>query len=488
MASTQVLCIDLGASNGRGFLGSFDGTKLRLDELLRFTNGPVDMLSHQYVDIFYLYKMAFECLYAARRMSPELRSFAIDGWAQDFGLIDSHGQLSGMPRHYRDPRTGMLPMSVQRKLLPSAWFARTGKVPPAICTPFQLAAIRHTEPGVLERSQHLLFLPNLLGYFLTGELHCDTTLASASALYDQQHQDWSSEILNAFDIPRQLLPTVSSPGRTISPLLDTVRQQLGFTRAESGPGGGPLLVSAAQHDTISALFPVWALAPDAAYISCGTWAVVGTAVTAPILHPEWAASGLCNEPGPADGLHFLVKYMTGLWILQECVREWGKQEAFDYASIQQAARASKFRSAIDAADPSFAEAGHMPGKIADYCLRTKQQPPEGEVDYFICIMRGLALGYREAIRLLQETAGRPLREIRIVGGGSQNAYLCQLTSDLTGLPVIAGPVESGVAGNAIVQLQALGELTGASQTAEVLRQSFHYQTYLPTNTTRECPL
>lgn len=473
MTTIDVLGIDLGASNGRGVIGSFDGNRLTLREAHRFTNGPVAIMKHLYWDIAHLYKETLQCIRAAETMSGNVAAIGIDGWSQDFGILDRNGNLLGLPHHYRDPRTDNVPAQIFEAMSPGELFAITGKMPSRVCTLFQLVAMREREQAALANGRHLLFMPNLLGYFLTGEINCDVTLASASALYDVSARGWSGTIGRKFGLP-DLLPDIGGPGHTVGFIRDEVREQAGIR----GDRSALPLISVAQHDTVSAILAVEAKArPNAAYISSGTWSIVGITVESPILNDSAMQAELSNEPGYYGDTTYAVKYMTGLWIMQECIREWGV--AFDYERAQLNAEASRFASAIDVEDERFASPGGMNVKIADYCRDTGQPVPNGATETFMCIMKGLAQQYARTVSELASLTGRDVTEIHMVGGGSRNGYLCKLTAQLSGIAVVAGPHEASVVGNALVQLIALGEIGGIREASQMMRESFDMTTYFP---------
>ncbi|MBP1993683.1 rhamnulokinase [Paenibacillus eucommiae] len=473
MAALEVLSIDLGASNGRGILASFDGQTMKLQEVHRFVNEPVVIFSHLYWDTFHLYKEVLNCLRAASQTSSNLISLGIDGWSQDFGLLDKQGHLLGLPRHYRDPRTQHIPKQAFLKMPAEELFSVTGKVPSSVCTLFQLLAMKESEPAALENSSSLLFMPNLLGYYLTGEINCDVTLASASALYNAQERSWSDSILRTFGLP-QLMPAISPPGHTIGCVREDVKQHAGISGSINLP-----LISVAQHDTISAILAVEAKnRPRVAYISCGTWSVVGITAALPILSDSAMKENFCSEAGYYEDTTFVVKYLTGLWILQECIREWSLSgKGFDYEQVQKAAETSGFRSHIDVQNDAFSSPGNMPGKIVDYCKLTGQRQPQNEIEIFMTIMKGLALQYAETVEELQALTGQRIQEIHMIGGGSRNAYLCKLTAQHSGTRVVAGPHEASAVGNALVQLIAHGEINGIREAAQVMQQSFQYKEY-----------
>ncbi|MCD9020261.1 rhamnulokinase [Cohnella silvisoli] len=464
--------MDLGASNGRGVIGSFDGNSLKLIEAHRFPNGPVSIFSNLYWDTMHLYKELMNSIRAAGRIASSIRSIGIDGWSQDFGLLDKRGNLLGMPRHYRDPRTNNIRDKALAQLSEEELYSITGKTPSQVSTLFQLAAMQDGDQALLGEAHTLLFIPNLLTYYLTREINCDLTLASASSLFNLHERNWSKRIGTAFGFPR-IWPEIAEPGRTIGSTLPHVAEQTGLS--------GIPVISVAQHDTLSALLAAQGNnREDTACIICGTWSVVSLVRSDPVMNREMLAGHFHNEPGYYGDRTHIVKYMTGMWILQECIREWSEDgKNVDYAYLQAGAEASRCESLIDVEHADFAAPGDMSGKIVNYCRKTGQKEPETEFDLYKCIAQGLAAKFAHTIGQLQQLTGQTIKEIHIVGGGSRNSLLCRLTARRSGIPVISQLPEASVIGNALVQLIALGEIGGMSEASAVLERSFQSTTFYP---------
>lgn len=464
------MSIDLGASNGRAIIGSFDGRSLSLREAHRFANGSVPYAGGLYWDFTSIYKEVLQCVEAAAKLTGAIRSLAVDGWSQDFGLLDGRGNLLGNPRHYRDPRTADIHMKIFGIMPAAELFAITGKPPASVSTLFQLASMH---PEELERARTLLFMPNLLLHRLSGEIHCDSSLAAASQLYDARSQDWSRRILEAFGLS-DMLPKIAEPGRLIGRTLPHVF-------SPPGQAGGIPVHSVAQHDTVSALLAADpGRRPGTVTVICGTWSVCGITHDSPIMDERMLSGGFNNEPGYyGDGMH-IVKYMTGMWLLQECRKEWLAQGLdAGYARLQAGASASRCDALIDIEHAMFAAPGYMCEKIAAHCRATGQSVPQDEFDMYRCIVNGLAAAFARTIEEIGQAAGRKPDEIRMVGGGSRDPLLCALTAKHAGLPVIGGLYEASAIGNVLVQLISIGELGGLGEANEMIESSFERYVYYP---------
>ncbi len=333
-----------------------------------------------------------------------------------------------------------------------------------------MIATQHHEPSILEQGKMLLFMPNLLSYFLTGGINCDITMAAASLLFNPNTRNWHKPLLSLFGLP-DLLPDISPAGRIIGHIAPHITEQSGMPAIP--------VISVAQHDTISAILTIEAKnKANIAYICCGTWSVVGTSISAPLINEQVFKSNFMNEPGYGQGGIFFVKYVTGLWILQECMREWeNKGFSLDWAGLQAAAEASKFYAVIDVEDSDFAVPGNMSRKVVAYCMKTGQQIPQNEIDLYKCIVTSLAIKYAEIIEDMKRLVGFEFSEIHLVGGGSRNSLLCRLTARHTGMRVVAGPHEASVVGNTLMQLEALGEIANIREASQVLLNSFASMEY-----------
>jgi rhamnulokinase len=425
MSERGYAAVDLGASSGRVMLGRLGASALDLTEVHRFANEPVRLPDGLHWDIVGLYREVI----AGLREADGARSAGIDSWAIDYGLLDESGALLGLPYHYRDGRTE------GRARIDG--YPVTGIADLPFNTVYQLCA---EPPERLAAARTLLLVPDLLGYWLTGQSGAERTNASTTALYDARTAGWAGDLISGLGLPATLFPALRSPGTPIG-------TTLGYTGVDLP------LVAVASHDTASAVLAVPATGADFAYISAGTWSLVGVELDAPILSPESHDARFTNEAG-IDGTIRYLRNVMGLWLLQECQRTWGDP---DTAGLLAAAEgAAAFRSLVDPDDTRFLAPGDMPARIDEACRRTGQPIPDGRAAYVRCVIESLALGHRAALRDAIRLTGRPISTVHLVGGGARNALLCQLTADATGLPVVAGPVEATALGNVLVQARADG--------------------------------
>jgi rhamnulokinase len=453
-ALTAVAAVDLGASGGRVMVGEVGARQLEVHEAHRFPNGPVRVLDTLHWDILRLYQGVLDGLRAAAR-TFDLASAGIDSWGVDYGLLDSGGALLGNPVHYRDARTDGMVEEVLAKIPAPELYAVTGVQQLPINTIYQLAAAAGTPQ--LAAARTLLLIPDLLGYWLTGEVGAEVTNASTTQLYDVRARSWAVGLMERAGIPAHLFPALRSPGAVIGDLLPAAARAAGLAgRAAPLP-----VVAVGSHDTASAVVSVPARGGDFAYISCGTWSLVGVELDHPVLAEASRAANFSNETG-VDGTIRYLRNVMGLWLLQESVRTWA--EAGPPADLKtllaEAARVPPLRAVIDPDDPVFLPPGDMPARIAEACRRTGQRPPASPAETVRCIIDSLALAHRRAIRQVQDLSGRQVDTVHVVGGGSRNALLCQLTADACGLPVVAGPAEAAALGNILVQARSLGAAPG----------------------------
>ncbi|MEV0128404.1 rhamnulokinase family protein [Dactylosporangium sp. NPDC050688] len=436
--STRVAAVDLGASSGRVIVGSIDPGTVRLAEVARFPNTPVRVQGTLHWDILGLYQGILDGLCAAAR-DGALASVGVDSWAVDYGLLDGDGRLLGNPVHYRDARTA----DVASPVPAAALYAATGIAHQPFNTVYQLLAAAGS--AQLDAARTLLLIPDLVTYWLTGTAGAERTNASTTGLLAAGGAGWDLPLVARLGIRASLLPPLRDPGTVVGPLLPG-------TVAVLTPD--TLVTTVASHDTASAVVGVPARSPAFAYISCGTWSLVGVELSSPVLTPQSRSAGFTNEAG-VDGTVRYLRNVMGLWLLQECMRTWPGGLALD-ALLAGAAAAPALRSVVDATDPRFLAPGDMPARIAAALRETGQPVPADPPAMTRCILDSLALAYRRAVRDAQRLTGRHVDVVHLVGGGAQNALLCQLTADACELPVEAGPVEAGALGNVLVQARALG--------------------------------
>jgi rhamnulokinase len=434
---TMVAAIDLGASSGRVMLGRVGPGTLELAEVTRFANEPVRVAGTLHWDILALYRQILDGL---RRAGP-VESIGVNSWGVDYGLIDDRGTLVGNPVHYRDARTDGVMEAVVRTVGAAELYRATGIQFLPFNTVFQLAS-RGAVPAA---SRTLLLIPDLIAYWLTGEIGVERTNASTTALLDPTTGDWSPVALAAAGIARGLLPPLREPGTPVGPLRTDVA-------AEVGHGRTPV-TAVATHDTGSAVVAVPAQTDRFAYISCGTWSLVGVELPAPVLTEDGRAANFTNEVG-VDGTIRYLRNVMGLWPLQECLRAWGSVDLTQL--LVAAAQVPAFTTVVDLDDPVFLPPGDMPARIAAESVRRGVKPPETPPEFARCILDSLAVAHQRAVSDAARLTGRAVDVVHIVGGGSRNALLCQLTADACGVPVVAGPEEATAIGNVLVQARALG--------------------------------
>lgn len=429
-------------------VAAVDPDRLDLTEVLRFANRPVRAGGTLHWDILALWAGTLDGLRAAGRTSGGLDGVGVDSWAVDYGLLDGSGALLGNPVHYRDERTDGIAQKTAVDLGEQRLYQLNGLQFLPINTIFQLAAARHTPQ--LAAARRLLLVPDLLGFWLTGEQAAELTNASTTGLLDVRSRTWSPELIEAVGLDPALLPELREPGSRLGHLLPEVLAATGLS--------GPVPVwEVGSHDTASAVVGVPARDERFAYVSCGTWSLVGLELDAPVLTEESRRANFTNELG-VDGTVRYLRNVMGLWILQEALRTWeaAGTPADLPALLAAAAAVPRFTALIDPDDPVFLHPGDMPDRIAQVCVRSGQRAPQTRAEVVRCILDSLALAYRRTVDDARRLAGRDVDVLHLVGGGARNELLCQLTADACGLPVDAGPVESAALGNVLVQARALG--------------------------------
>ena len=470
----RYLAIDLGAESGRGVIGSIEGGRLTLSEVHRFPNVPVRIFDGLHWNVLDLFSGIKTAIGRAARDGASVAGIGIDSWAVDYGFISPgpEGRLVGLPYHYRDGRTdGVMERAfgvVSRREI----FQHTGIQFLQFNTLYQLLAAKEREPWALEAAEKLLMIGELFIYFLTGRKVAEFTNATTTQLFDPRTKAWASELFRRFELPVDLMPEVVPPGTVVGELLPAVAGELDVPRIP--------VIAPAVHDTGSAVAGVPAEDQDWAFISSGTWSLVGVEVVEPVIDEASLAENLTNEGG-VGGTFRLLKNVMGLWLLQECRRAWQSEgDQVDYAALtQEALAAPPLRAHIDPDDPAFFKPGGMPERIRAALAGLGQPLPSTRGEMVRCILESLALKYRYVIERLEAVTGRKISTIHVVGGGSQNQLLNQMTADATGRVVVAGPVEATSAGNIVMQAVATGELSGVAEGRKVIRASFPLQVYEP---------
>lgn len=469
----RFLALDMGAESGRGVVGTLTQGRLALDEIHRFPNGPVRLAETLYWD---LPRLAAEQLTAIGRAAAggSLSGIGVDTWGVDFGLLGDDGSLVGLPVHYRDARTNGMVEKVFARVPRSEVFARTGIQVMPINTLFQFAAVAERSPRLLDAARTLLFIPDLLHFFLTGRAEAEFTITTTSQMYDGRARAWATDLLAKIGLPTHLLPPVVDAGTAYGPLLPHVAE---------ATGAGPVpVIAPAGHDTACAVAAVPAEGRDGwAYLSSGTWSLLGVEVREPIINAETEVVNFTNEGG-VEGTFRLLKNIGGLWLVQECRRAWARQgDDRPYDKLTRlAGDAPPLAAFIDPDHPTLLAPSDMPRAIRELCAATGQAPPEGIGATIRCALDSLALKYRWTLERLEAIIGRAIHTLHIVGGGSQNTLLNQLAADATGRLVHAGPVEATAAGNVLLQAKSLGRLGSLDELRQVVRNSFTIESYEPT--------
>ena len=461
---------DLGATSGRVMVGRVGPASLDLTEVHRFDNRPVRVGDALHWDVLALYQGVLDGLREAAR-SGGVTSVGIDSWAVDYGLLDADGKLLGNPHHYRDARTEGAAERVWKNVPAQDLYAATGLQHLPFNTVFQLAAADGS--AQLASACTLLLIPDLLVHWLTGTVGAEITNASTTGLLDAATGGWSRSLLARLGIDPGLFPPVRRPGEVAGPLLADVAERAGL------PAGTPV-VTVASHDTASAVVAVPATVRDFAYISCGTWSLAGLELDTPVITEASRAANFTNERG-IDGTFRFLRNIMGLWLLSETLRTWAARGLPTELAplLEQAGRAEPFAALIDPDAPEFLAPGDMPARIAAYCERTGQRPPDGQGAVVRCVLESLALAHRAALRTAAGLAGRDIAAIHLVGGGSRNDLLCQLTADATGLPVVAGPTEATALGNVLVQARAYGLAGDLPDMRRLVADTQHLRTFRP---------
>lgn len=478
MAESVHLAVDLGASGGRVVAGVFDGAKLHLEEIHRFANGPIRVQNSLHWNVLGLWSHLLDGLRAAaHKYGDRVASVGVDSWGVDYGLVGPGDELLGNPYHYRDPRTDGV-MEEVFEIVPKAdVFAATGVQFMGINTLYQLVAQARHPSRLLQSAERLLMIPDLFHWLLTGVRTNERTNASTTQCYNPLTGKWAFDLLEQLDVPTDLLGDLVDAGSTIGLLSPGVAAETGLKNVK--------VILPGTHDTASAVAAAPAAgkpgaAPDWAYISSGTWALMGIETPQPIVNDEVLRLNFTNEAG-VGGTTRLLKNITGLWLVQECRRAWALQgteytwEGLTHMAQQEAPLVSL----IDPDHPDFAAPTDMPTAIREYCRRTHQPVPESPGRVVRCALESIALRCRYVLNGLEQLAGAELNTLHIVGGGVQNRLLCQMISNACVRPVWAGPVEATALGNVLVQLVSSGRLGSLSDARTLVRQSFPLTEYTP---------
>jgi len=471
---TNFVAVDLGASSGRLLVGSWDKKRFHLQELHRFPNGPTQVLNHIYWDPLRLWDEIKAGLskYASQFPAPPA-AIGIDTWGVDYALLDSSGYLLGNPYHYRDHRTDGAPERLFRQIARVEVFEATGIQIMQLNTLFQLYSMVEENHPHLRAASTLLMMPDLFNYWLTGRKAVEYTIASTTQMLDALTRHWRERLVDRLGIPKTILPSIVQPGSILERIRPEVAREVGL------PDGVPI-IAVGSHDTASAVAGTPGLDETSAYISSGTWSLMGLETCSPVINAETLRLNITNEGG-VGGTIRLLKNIAGLWLIQESRRKW-IHEGKDYEwseLVELAEQAEPLRSLVDPDASCFMNPPDMPAAIRDFCRRTAQPAPETPGATVRCCLESLALKCRMVLAMLSELTNRQIQTIRIVGGGSQNRILCQLTADACGRPVITGPVEATALGNIMIQAIATGHLRDVAAGRQAIAASVKQERFEP---------
>lgn len=472
----KVLAFDFGASGGRAMICTFDGEKISMQEIHRFTNDPVTVQGTMYWDVLRLYHEIKQGLIKSKEYGGA-ESVAVDTWGVDFCLIGKDGRMLENPIHYRDARTAGMVERSAKYLNPDELYDITGNQMMEINTFYQLLSLREQRPDLLERADALLLMPDLFHYLLSGKKCAELSIASTTQMMDARKKAWSGRVLDAIGVKTSLLPPIVPTGTVLGPISADLREELGLPEMQ--------VIAAAGHDTQCAIAAVPAAEENFIFLSCGTWSLLGTELEAPLIDANSRRLDVTNECGFAGKTSFL-KNIIGLWLIQESRRQWMREnQTYSFGELEEMAeKCTPFASLIDPDDPVFTPSGDIPERIREYCRKTGQHVPQSPGEIVRCINESLAFKYRHAVEEISACIGKQYPAFYMIGGGTKSAQLCTFTANACGCRVIAGPAEATVLGNAAIQLCALGAISGLGEIRKIVRASEPVQTYEPSDTER----
>lgn len=475
MTKHQYLSFDLGASSGRGIIGTLENGRIGLREINRFRNGMTTINGSYFWDIFRLYDDIKQGLgeTAAQGIIPD--SVGIDTWGVDYGLLDQSGQLIGIPYAYRDPRTETAIADIAKEMPLRDIYARTGIQFMPFNTLLQLYSAQRQGNIALKNASHLLFIPDLLNYLLTGKMKTEFTFATTSQMYNPGTKDWDKDLIKLIGLSPSLLKEIAPPGTLLGNISEPIA-------TETGLKGTPLAL-VASHDTGSAIAAIPAIDSHFAYISSGTWSLMGIETQKAIITDKSFEYNFTNEGG-VENTFRVLKNIMGLWLIQECRRIWlNKKQEYSFAELVQLSdQCTPFRSLFNPDDMSLYNPVDMVVAIAELCKANDEPIPSSPGEFARSIYESLALKYRLTLDQLRNISDKTIKRIHIIGGGSQNETLCQYTANATGLPVIAGPAEGTALGNIVVQAISMGHIKNLSEARNIIRNSFDFKTFEPQDT------
>lgn len=459
------LAADFGAGSGRVIAGTLHRGKLVLEEIHRFANRRVKLGQHIYWDLPMLYAEMLEGLRKSAARYSDIVSIGIDTWGVDFGLVDLNGAPLGLPVCYRDSSTDPYPALLEEMVGAQRLYQESGLQPMAINSVYRLMSMIHENDPKLNAANHLLFMPDLLAYFLCGRAANEYTIASTSQLLDARTRQWNPELMSRLNLRSNIFGPLVQPGTTLGPVLPDVAELTGLSEQVQ-------IVAVGGHDTACAVHAA-ATTPQytpgsTAFLSSGTWSLLGVELDEPVTSEEARIAGFANEGGTCGRIHFLQN-ITGLWILQQLVEQWKREgEETSYPRLVEMAGQSGYRSIIDVDNPCFTNPRSMSDAIRQYCTGHGMVPPSSQADMVRCVLESLADRYRRGIEQLNTLIPRPVSRIHIIGGGSRNTLLNELTARATGLEVTVGPAEATAVGNILIQAEACGAFHHSDSNIEII--------------------
>ena len=464
--------VDLGATSGRTILATYDGKSISMKEVTRFANPMIPLGGHLYWDIAGLYNEVLRGLCEIADKGIKIESIGIDTWGCDFAFFGADGQLLGMPHCYRDQHTAGAQEKFFEKMPASEVYKRTGIQFMDFNSLFQLDTIKRNGSQALEHADKVLFIPDALVYMLTGKAICEYTVASTSQMLNPMTGDLDEDILKALGLPRDKFGVLTQPGTVIGTLTAQVQEATGI--------GAIPVIAVAGHDTGSAVAAVPASDEEYAYLSCGTWSLLGIESSQAIISEDSFRENFTNEGG-IEGTTRFLKNICGLWLFEQSRKEF-KDAPASVGELVALCEKSEYDGLINPDAPCFAAPASMTAAIREYCISTGQTVPETPADYCRCIFRSLALRYRQVVEILQSMCDFPVRKLHVIGGGSQNKYLMQYAANALSMPVICGPIEGTALGNVLMQIKAIESSLDLKKMREISAASVDLVTYLPSDT------
>ena len=464
--------VDLGATSGRTILATYDGKSISMKEVTRFANPMIPLGGHLYWDIAGLYNEVLRGLREIADKGIKIESIGIDTWGCDFAFFGSDGQLLGMPHCYRDQHTAGAQEKFFEKMPASEVYKRTGIQFMDFNSLFQLDTIKRNGSQALEHADKVLFIPDALVYMLTGKAICEYTVASTSQMLNPMTGDLDEDILKALGLPRDKFGVLTQPGTVVGTLTAQVQEATGI--------GAIPVIAVAGHDTGSAVAAVPASDEEYAYLSCGTWLLLGIESSQAIISDDSFRENFTNEGG-IEGTTRFLKNICGLWLFEQSRKEF-KDAPASVGELVALCEKSEYDGLINPDAPCFAAPASMTAAIREYCISTGQTVPDTPADYCRCIFRSLALRYRQVVEILQGMCDFPIKKLHVIGGGSQNKYLMQYAANALNMPVICGPVEGTALGNVLMQIKATESSLDLKKMREISAASVDLVTYLPSDT------